>query len=94
MKTKHINIFEDGKLSRGVKAKLLSKNKNQATISFYDDFEEKQREETFKKHRKGTYYLSDGNLYYYLKMNTSEYADSVRGYITEAYWEFLFGGEL
>jgi hypothetical protein len=94
MKTKSINIFEDGKLSRGVKAKLLSKNKNRATISFYDDFEEKQREETFKKHRRGTYCLSDGNFYYYTEMDTPEYAESVKEYITEDYWKFLFGGEL
>ncbi len=99
-----IVIFEDGKLARGQKAKLIKRSNKRVLIEFlYDDFiEEKIIRAWFdmftrfggvkhnNKRKKASYCHSESNMFYSDFYQTNEYKKEVKEYISTEYYNELF----
>lgn len=91
---KEINVYNDGKLSRGRKAKILTEKYKKFLIEFYDSGAEELLTVWFykvSKERKGIYCHKETNTWFYKERETEKFKQEYKSYLGEEYYNFLFG---
>lgn len=93
-----INIYDDGKLGRGVKANVLKSEGHRLLIEYFDESplegDELWRTLWFKKVRKecgGVYECESQNMWFFMERETDTFKEEYKEYLVPEYWEFLFG---
>ncbi len=105
---KDVIIFEDGKGSRGSRAKLIKRDHHRVLIKFtyynYNVCNDVTVTEWFKVHTKygrtkhnnkrkcATYCHEDSNMFYSDQAQTEEFKAEMKEYFTAEYYNCLFGG--
>ena len=85
-----IAIFEDGKNSRGIKAKLIKREDSRILIEFDDeDGNEQVWFESFGK--SGMYFHSESNFFYCDYQQSEEFKDHMRECYNYTYFVSLYG---
>ena len=88
-----INVYNDGKLSRGVPGYILEETEGKLLIS-YTHWDDSERVEWFVPaldERDGSYESLGANYWYYPERETVEFAQEHKECFTEEYWQYLFG---
>ena len=89
-----INIYDDGKMGRGIKALLIKKKGNRMLIKFNDPFNDKGWVAWFKRDKRSernTFWHSKTNSWFFEDRETAEFSEKCRDWFTPEYHGFLFG---
>lgn len=84
-----VNIYHDGKVGRGIKARIIKHAGKRLLIEYQD---ETLRTEWFNKvsrKNKGAF-ASRSNLWFFPSRETEKYKKTIKSFITEEYYEHLF----
>lgn len=89
-----VNVYNDGKLGRGIKAKVITVEPNKMLIEFHDFMEEKDITVWFERERDegqfGVFSHEPTNTWFYEERETEQFIRESREWLSPEYHELLF----
>lgn len=88
-----VNIYHDGKIGRGIKAKIIKNKGKRILLEFYNVFEENTISEWFvkvKREQNGSFENKNTNYWYYPYRESVQFKEEIKDCITGSYYDTLF----